>query len=93
MTFYPLSENGKQTNQNDEEELANKNNLLELKKWVYSYVQQTWPITWEEGQDDLKEIIEREIDPSLFEEVRNGKNVDNLSNAFHSFNITFTYYE
>ena len=74
MTFYPLSENGKQTNQNDEEELANKNNLLELKKWVYSYVQQTWPITWEEGQDDLKEIIEREIDPSLFGEIRNGKN-------------------
>ena len=74
MTFYPLSENGKQTNQNDEEELANKKNLLELKKWVYSYVQQTWPITWEEGQDDLKEIIEREIDPSLFEEVQNGKN-------------------
>ena len=74
MTFYPLSENGKQTNQNDEEELANKNNLLELKKWVNSYVQQIWPITWEEGQDDLKEIIEREIDPSLFEEVQNGKN-------------------
>ena len=74
MTFYPLSENGKQTNQNDEEKLANKNNLLELKKWVHSYVQQTWPITWKEGQDDLKEIIEREIDPSLFGEVRNGKN-------------------
>ena len=75
MTFYPLSENGKQTNQNDEEqELANKYNLLELKKWVHSYVQQTWPITWEEGQDDLKEIIEREIDPSLFGEIRNGKN-------------------
>ena len=74
MTFYPLSENGKQTNQNDEEELANKNNLLELKKWVNSYVQQIWPITWEEGQDDLKEIIEREIDPSLFGEIRNGKN-------------------
>ena len=74
MTFYPLSENGKQTNQNDEEKLANKNNLLELKKWVHSYVQQTWPITWKEGQDDLKEIIEREIDPSLFGEIRNGKN-------------------
>merc|ERR1711963_177137 len=77
LTKAPLQqqgtqENGKQTNQNDEEqELANKNNLLELKKWVHSYVQQTWPITWEEGQNDLKEIIEREIDPSLFGEVRN----------------------
>ena len=74
MTFYPLSENGKQTKQNDEEELANKINLIELKKWVHAYVQQTWPISWEEGQDELKEIIEREIDPSLFKEIQNGKN-------------------
>ena len=74
MTFYLLSENGKQTNRNDEEELAFKNNLLELKKWVHSYVQKTWPINWKEGQNDLKKIIEREIGASLFEDIQNGMN-------------------
>ena len=72
LISYLLTENGKQTNRKEVEELANENNLIELKKWLHSYVQQTWPITWEKGQYGLKEIIEREIDPSLFEEIQNG---------------------
>ena len=44
-------------------------------------MQQTWPITWEDGQDDLKEIIEREIDETLFEEIQNGKKSRYIPNS------------
>ena len=51
-----------------EKEFSNIKNDDQLKHWLLLIVQQRWPFSWIKGQKGLRDIINREINFSFFEE-------------------------